>query len=141
MWKITFLFCYLVFFWYVLLLHISLVISIYYSSHVALTAFIKLLHCLFCYVFAVYLYCVCCSCFTAAFCGYWLLLPGLCLLACGLTLHMWEKLTSTEEDASIWWQNMYDWPYHFYYKQEGSWENTVEIWTYKHSASLHRMLT
>jgi len=73
-WQITFLFCsvcgYLVFFWYRLLLHISLLISMHYHIHFALTAFIRLLHCPFCYVFAMYLYCVGCSCFTATFCGY-----------------------------------------------------------------------
>lgn len=87
--------CYL-FFCYVLLLHISLFIFMHYPIHVALTSFIRLLHHLFCYVFAVYLCCVGCSCFTASFCGYWLWLPDLFLLMCGLTLHMWEKLTPTE---------------------------------------------
>lgn len=120
-WQITFLFCsvggYLVFFWYVLLLHISFLISIHKLIHVALSAFIRLLHYLFCYVFAVYLCCVGCFHFTASFCSYWLLLPGLFLLVCGLTLHMWEKLTPTEEDTSIWWQNMYDHIMYIKYKK------------------------
>lgn len=110
-WQITFLFCsvcgYHVFFWYVLLLHISLIISMHCRIHVALTAFIRLLHCLFGFVFAVYLCCVGCSCFTATFCGYWVLLPGLLLFVCTDSTHV-GKAEIHWIGCKQWWQNMYN---------------------------------
>jgi hypothetical protein len=92
---------------YVPLLHLSSLISMLWSIHVALAAFVKLLACILFYSFAV----ICAVLAVPASLQLWLLvfvaLPQL-VSVWVLALCIWERQTPTEDEVSIWQQNMYD---------------------------------
>jgi len=116
------------------------------------TYFYALSHscCTHCFHQTITLFILLCFCCVSVLC--WLLLLH-CNFLWLLIVAAWSVLACVWTDcthvgkANIHWiackhvVTKHVWPYHIYYKQKGSWKNTVELYTYKHSASLHRMLT